>query len=426
MIFHTVESGETLTSIARLYGSSPTLLASFNGMPNPNDLAVGQCVVVVKPEDTYRVEAGDTLSSIAERYGTSVNALYRSNPSLEGKEELYVGEELVLSLEREPIGSFETGGYVYPFINRTLLAKTLPYINYLMPFTYGFTSDGELVRTDDAPLLSMARHYGTKCFMHLSTLTADGHFSNELASVLLDNGEVQKKLTENILENIRAKGYAGLDVDFEFVYAKDAYRYAEFIAGLREALNAEGYAVITALAPKVSDDQPGLLYEGHLYREIGEAANAVLLMTYEWGYTYGPPMAVSPLGSVRRVLDYAVTRIEPGKIFMGMSNYGYDWTLPYVRGESRAVSISTNEALLLASKNRAEIRFDQNAASPYFYYTAGGKAHEVWFEDARSIAARLALIPEYGLRGCLYWNLMRPNMQNLLMLELLNEFPQEP
>ena len=146
-------------------------------------------------------------------------------------------------------------------------------------------------------------------------------------------------------------------------------------------------------------------------------------MTYEWGYTAGPPLPVSPVQSVRRVLDYAVTRIPPEKIFMGMSNYGYDWSLPYVRGESRAKSLSTDEALLLAARNGAEIKYDLYSAAPYFNYTKDNIVHEVWFEDARSIGTRLTLVAEYGFRGCLYWNLSRRNVQNLLMLNLLCEIP---
>ena len=49
-------------------------------------------------------------------------------------------------------------------------------------------------------------------------------------------------------------------------------------------MNALGYQVSVALAPKTSANQPGLLYEGKDYRALGEAANHVLLMTYEWGY----------------------------------------------------------------------------------------------------------------------------------------------
>ena len=40
-------------------------------------------------------------------------------------------------------------------------------------------------------------------------------------------------------------------------------------------------------------------------------------MTYEWGYSGGPAMAVSPIDQVRRVLEYAITEIPPNKIMMG-------------------------------------------------------------------------------------------------------------
>lgn len=110
------------------------------------------------------------------------------------------------------------------------------------------------------------------------------------------------------------KGYGGLDIDFEFVFAYDAESYADFIAKARAALAPYGYTVYAALAPKTSASQPGLLYEGHLYDKIGAAADKVFLMTYEWGYTYGPPMAVAPINAVRRVLDYAVTEIPPEKL----------------------------------------------------------------------------------------------------------------
>ena len=172
-----------------------------------------------------------------------------------------------------------------------------------------------------------------------------------------------------------------------------------------------------ALAPKTSADQRGLLYEGHNYRLLGEAADLVLLMTYEWGYTYGPPLAVAPLPNVRRVVEYALTEIPPEKILLGIPNYGYDWTLPYVRGESRATSISNQYAVTLAGDNNAEIQYDPTAQAPFFRYTdPAGREHEVWFEDARSIRAKLSLLSRYDLAGAGYWNLNRPFPQNWLVL----------
>ena len=242
-------------------------------------------------------------------------------------------------------------------------------------------------------------------------------FSSALGLQLLADQAAQAVLIENVLDNMQAKNYQGLDVDFEFIGAEGAAAYAAFIARLRARLSPLGYEVLVALAPKVSADQPGTLYEGHDYAALGAAADGVLLMTYEWGYTYGPPLAVAPIPSVRRVLDYAVTEIPREKIFMGIPSYGYDWPLPYERGVTRAQSLSNVEAVTLARRYGAEIQYDQQAQAPWFRYTApDGRAHEVWFEDARSIEAKLALIREYGFRGAGYWNLDRPFPQNWSLL----------
>lgn len=128
-------------------------------------------------------------------------------------------------------------------------------------------------------------------------------------------------------------------------------------------------------------------------------------------------MAVSPLPNVRRVVEYALTEIPGEKLWLGISNYGYDWPLPYVRGVTRATSISNRYAVSLAVRYNVEIQYDETAQAPWFRYRdESGRQHEVWFEDARSIRAKLALINEYGLYGAGFWNLMRPFPQNWLIL----------
>ena len=134
-------------------------------------------------------------------------------------------------------------------------------------------------------------------------------------------------------------------------------------------------------------------------------------------------MAVAPLRNVELVVDYALSEIPAEKIWMGIPNYGYDWTLPFRQG-SRARSISNQEAVTLAIQNRAAIRFDQAAQSPWFRYVDDqGREHEVWFEDARSIRAKLELARSRGLYGVGYWNLMRPFPQNWALLNSLYEIP---
>jgi spore germination protein len=203
------------------------------------------------------------------------------------------------------------------------------------------------------------------------------------------------------------------------VYSFDREAYNQFSRRLAELLHRVGAVLGVALAPKISPDQSGLLYEAHDYRAQGEAADFIYLMTYEWGYLYGPPMAVSPINQVRRVLDYAITEIPPGKIMMGMSNYGYNWTLPWRQGTA-AKLISNVYAADLAAARRVEIQYDETSQAPWFQYRDdAGTMHVVWFEDPRSIRARLRLIPEYGLRGIFWWNVNQLFRPGYLMYESL-------
>ena len=416
MEIHTVLSGETLYSIARRYNVEPSVLAFNNDISDPYRLPIGQPIAIVYPKQTHAVALGETLFSIASRYGVSINQIYRNNLFLNGSPGISVGQTLFIDIEREPLGSFATGGYAYPFVSKSLLRRALPFMSSLMPFTYGFREDGTLVAPEDEAMISAALDYGTEPIMHLSTLTDNDNFSVGLANTLFGSTSLKSALLDAVISNMQSKGYTSLDVDFEFLGRENAVRYAEFISYCVSRLHPYGYGVMTALAPKTSDSQQGALYEGHDYSLLGEAADAVLLMTYEWGYTYGPPMAVSPIKPVRDVVDYALTRIPAEKILLGISNYGYDFTLPYIQGVSRATSVSTKRAFSLASEYGAEIFFDKNALAPYFDYTSEGNAHRVWFEDVRSISARLRLMAEKGLRGALWWNLDRENNQSLIAI----------
>lgn len=367
----------------------------------------------------YVVQPGDTVYSIASMTGNTVEELLRNN-GLTPDSVLVPGQALVLAEqeeERTQKREISVNGYAYPYIDNEVLQKTLPDLTYVTLFTYGFTEEGELIRIQDEPVIGEAKEAGVAPLMLLSTLTGDGTFSNELASRIFSDEAARNRLFDQVLQTMRTKGYYGLDVDFEFILPEDKDNYVQFLTELKSRLQPEGYPLFVALAPKTSGMQRGLLYESHDYPAIGAVADYVLLMTYEWGYTYGPPMAVAPLNKVKEVLDYGVSVIPREKILQGIPNYGYDWTLPYVRGQSMARSVGNVEAVEIAMKYRATILYDETAQTPYFYYTdEEGREHVVWFEDARSIDAKLRLNESYPLHGISYWNIMRYFPQNWVVV----------
>ena len=101
---------------------------------------------------------------------------------------------------------------------------------------------------------------------------------------------------------------------------------------------------------------------------------------------------------------------------LGIPNYGYSWPLPYERGVTKARLIGNVEANVIAAERGVEIQYDERYQSPFFHYEIGGRRYEVWFEDVRSIYAKLQLAAEKDIRGVGYWNLMRPFRANWLLV----------
>lgn len=367
----------------------------------------------------YVVKPGDNVDAIALENNISVNELIYDN-QIEYPYALAVGQALYIRETAPEAGrSITVNGYAYPFINENILEETLPYLTYLSIFSYGFTAEGALIPPliDPQFMIDASNENNTSPILTLTPLDESGRFNNNLISSVVRNDDIQLILIDAILAELNSKGYAGVDVDFEYILSEDRDYFTTFVARMTNILNESGYTVSVALAPKTSADQQGLLYEGKDYAGLGAAANSVLLMTYEWGYTYSIPMAVAPINKVRQVIEYAITEIPSAKIDMGIPNYGYDWPLPYEKGVTRARTIGNIEAVNIAVRYGAVIQYDEIAQTPYFNYTDEQQTeHEVWFEDVRSMQAKFGLISEYNLRGAGYWQIMRLFRANWLLL----------
>lgn len=359
--------------------------------------------------EIYVVRPGDTIDAIANRFTVDVNRIIIDN-QLVFPYALAVGQALFVDLGiRMPKRSLRVSGYAYPYISPWVLEQTLPYLSELPIFSYGFTKDGELIppALSEDWMISLSFEFGTAPILTLTPFDEKGNFSNFLISQLVNNPTAINNLIQNLLNTVKIKGYQGIDIDFEYILAEDREAFTDFVARVADAMRNNGYHTSIALAPKTSNKQKGLLYEGKDYRALGELVEHALIMTYEWGYTYGPPMAVAPINQVRRVVEYAVTEIDPAKIDLGIPNYGYAWPLPYERGVTVATTIGNVQAVQIAIAQGVPIQFDEVSQSPFFTYVQDGIEHEVWFEDVRSIQKKFELINEYELGGCGYWQIMR-------------------
>lgn len=384
---------------------------------NPDSLVVGQAIVIPGDFFQYTVQRGQSMYSIAQRFGIPLRTLVAANPQLANPNALYAGQSIIIPLPPQRGRTIEVNGYVFPSVTDEVLQNTLPHMTYLSVFSYQVRPDGSLKGIDDFRPIQTAREFGVAPMMVITNIEEGAGFSSELANAILTDAQAQTSLIENVLGVLEGNEYYGLGIDFEYIFPEDRQNFINFVSRVVNRLRPLGYTVDVALAPKLSASQTGLLYEAHDYPAIGALADRVILMTYEWGYLRGPAQAVAPVDQVRRVLDYATSVIPSEKILMGMPNYGYDWTLPFVRGSSARI-LTNNGAVLLAARVGANIRYHPVSQAPFFnYYDESGRRHEVWFDDARSIQARLELVAIYDLAGVSYWTTNTFFAPNWLVLE---------
>ena len=405
MYIYTVKAGDSLNEISRRFGIPISRIIADNALRYPNNLVVGQHLIIMSDTVRHVIKEGQTLYSLSLEFEVPLDELLAANPDV-NPFSLQIGDVINIPLaeevERRPA---IINGYAYKNITDRALECALPFLTFLSPFSYSLTPDGELAAPLDERLIERAKESAVMPLMVVANIS-EGTFSTEVLSQILASEDARERLISSIMTELENKDYYGVNLDIEYISPDDKDAYNDFLRELSERLHNENYILITSVAPKYSADQQGILYESHDYKVQGEVADYVIIMTYEWGFTYSSPMSVQPIEEVRKVLEYAITEIPSEKIIMGMPNYGYNWNLPYTRGTA-ATSIGLSAALDTAIKHNSEILYDEKTQTPYYYYTENGKGHVVWFDDAKSIDAKLRLVDEFNLAGASYWTINR-------------------
>ena len=418
MQIHVVKSGDNLYKIAKEYNIPVDYIVTQNEIEPDENLVVGSSLVIPIKGSYHEVKPGESLYSISKLYKIMPEDILELN-DIQDPRNIQVGYRLFIPPKVKY--GIDTSAYLDFQISRDKaveeITKLGDLLTYITMFSYRINEDGTLIALDDQDEINEAYNKKAVPLMVLTNIK-DGQFSREYATEILADEELQDKIIDEAIKIMDEKGYLGLDFDFEYLGKENKEKYVKFLEKAKEKLKPKGYLISAALAPKTSADQVGVLYEGHDYEAVGKVVDFIFVMTYEWGWSGGPPMAVAPIDQVRKVMEYALTEVPNYKLMMGIPLYGYDWTLPYVKGGKWAKAISTVKANELARKYNVEIQYDDVAQSPYFYYTdEEGNKHEVWFEDARSMQAKFDLVKELVLKGFYYWVLGYNFPQNWLLID---------
>jgi len=405
MTIHVVQKGETINSIAEQYGVSAERLMLENGLTPPIELAVGETIVILYPEIVYVIQEGDTLDGIADKYKVTIFELLRNNPYLSDREYIYPGETIVISYKGDKIRSIATNGYAFPFIDMSVLKKTLPFLTYLTIYSYEVTAEGEIGDIDDIEIIETAKAYGVASVMMLTSLSKSKEEEINVMHSILSSKEIQEHFFNNLLRILKEKGYIGVSINTPYIIPTDRSLYEDMVIKFAKLLSKAGYKVFDTLSIRVFQLLSGTIFTGVDYSKISQELDGITLISYSFGYSEGIPPGTTSADVFKRFIKSSMREIPPEKIYSGVPVIGYIWKFPYIPNESKGMAITYNSAIQIAIEYNAEIQYDEITNSAYFKYTLGDE-FIVQFWDARSIDAFVKLVPELGLKGISIWNVM--------------------
>jgi spore germination protein YaaH len=212
--------------------------------------------------------------------------------------------------------------------------------------------------------------------------------------------------------------FYGIQFDFENIHVSDRNEYTAFYQDAAAALHKEGFAISMAVVPRISDDPGPTSYHKWIYdywrgvydyKAIADVSDFISFMTYDQHTHLTPPGPVAGMPWMTQCIDFLLSLGIPAeKISIGFPFYSTYW-FPFAKDEqTQHVSgrqLSYPDAKAVADRNHAVIRWDETEQVNYTVYCNQGLNEHIYFEDAKSLSAKLKLMTKYGFRGFSVWRL---------------------
>jgi len=278
-------------------------------------------------------------------------------------------------------------------------------VTEVSPSWYAPAADGSIVvqqdgAVDDSPAaVAQLRANGALILPALANYR-NKIWDSAVVGAILADPERRAAHVDRIRALVRERGFDGIDIDYEHLAAAVRDPFTAFITALGAGLHADGKQLAVTLHPKSSEPGPQPKNQAQNYAAIGQVADEVRIMLYDYHWDTSAPGALAPINWVRTVMTWAATQVPAAKLVLGAATYGYDWV------GKRGTSLMWAEIMRRAGNNSATVQYSMAMEAPWFSYVDGrGRQHTVWFENARSIAAKKDIMRDIGASGMHYWRL---------------------
>jgi spore germination protein YaaH len=272
------------------------------------------------------------------------------------------------------------------------LAFHLGAVAEVTPTGWQAQANGTLLGTPDQSAVNRAAAAGLPIWPSLANDSTNPTATDQL----LNNPNAVNVLVNEMVAAIRYDGYKGINVDFEGMLPTDKAPFTSFIEQLATAIHAHDAKLIVDVVPH---DFAGVNPYSAAYdiAAIGKVADYVDLMAYDEHGDGGTPGPVAGLDWDNAVLQATLPDLDPAHVLLGVPLYGRAW------GSLGGASAYSNVLYNALSIPGARVDYDFSAQTPFIVSPNGSLT--TYFDDADSIARKVALVKTYGLAGIAAWRL---------------------
>ena len=278
--------------------------------------------------------------------------------------------------------------------------------SYINLFWYYLSDNGDVERYKDAiedrSIIDFAHANNVKALAVITNLPdkQGSTWDSDLVIRVIDDKNLRSKHISNIVKKIEALDFDGVTIDYEEVKVSQKDNFSVFIKELALALHKNAKILAVALHPKSEDFGNGEFQD---WEVLAYDADHLNIMAYgeHWDESSAGPIA--SIEWVEKIIKYSQSlSITPSKFILGIPLYGFDWNKD---NDSSAEGLTYEDVQNLLVKFDKNEQWDAKSSSPYFFYEEDGNTHEVWFENSRSVMAKMELAKKAGFGGVTFWRL---------------------
>lgn len=430
---YTVKSGDTLYLIAKKYNTTVESIQTLNNLTGTG-LAIGQTLVIpLYTEVVVNVNSAFIRSGPGLNYSVVANMVRNAKLPVTGssrgwyKVRLHNGKDAWISGTVVTLRAYSGEKPITSILGFYTLEEgpSLP-----SSFTSFVNNTGEISETGlfmfriSANNPTTIEHFGEFTDQDIRTLVAIAHRNNvkimpvvhnllyrpggttlakNVVKVLVSNQQNRNAFAINLLRLIERYNFDGVNIDIEDVFIEDSANLSLLYEEIARVLRPRGYFFSASVPARIRDEPFNPFSDPFDYARIGSAVDEFVAMLYnEHGWPGSGPGPVVSIGWMERVLRYTITKMPKEKVVGAVSVFGFDFNLT----TGRNTYVTYNMAMNLAQRYNKEVIFDEETKTPMFAYVdAQGNNHEVWFENAQSIFAKIQLAWDLGIKGIALWRL---------------------